>query len=351
MALRQLFSAKSLEEAIHLVCATGRRLTGADGTSLVFCDKKQCVFAGEDAIAPLWKGQCFDSGACISGWVMENREPALIPDIRRDSRITLDLYRKTFVRSLIMVPVHAEYPIGAIGAYWAKEHSATPDLVAQLQTLADFAAIAIGNLRRRSDLESRVAQAEAELLTTQRKLAAEIHLRSQREERLQLVEQTDPLTGLNNRHGFLSHAGQIFKLINRVSVQAWLIYIDLDGLRQINCSLGYDAGDRVIQNAARVLRESVRESDTLARVRDDEFIAFAIAASDPVPEIEARLIRNINHLNQCQPGNPPLTITIGAVRCDPRGQTTLEDLIHQADAAMYLTKRLKRLKIVENQTS
>ncbi len=100
-----------------------------------------------------------------------------------------------------------------------------------------------------------------------------------------------------------------------------------------------------------MLRESVRESDTVARVRDDEFIAFVIAASDPVPEIEARLIRNIDHLNRCHPGNPPLAVTIGAVRCDPRGHTTLEDLIHQADAAMYLTKRLKRMKIVEKQKS
>lgn len=351
MALRQLFSAVSLDEAIQLVCATARRLAGADGASFVLWDKQQCFYAGEDAIVPLWKGQRFDSGTHISSWVMESREPALVPDIRRDSRIPLDLYRDTFVRSLVMVPVHTGYPIGAIGAYWATEHSAAPDLVAQLQTLADFAAIAIESLRRRRLLETRLSQTEEELQTTQRKLAAEIHLRGQREERLQLVEQTDPLTGLNNRHGFLSRAGQIFRLINRVSVQAWLIYIDLDGLRQINCSLGYDAGDRTIQNAARVLRESVRESDTVARVRDDEFIAFVIAASDPVPEIEARLIRNIDHLNRCHPGNPPLAVTIGAVRCDPRGHTTLEDLIHQADAAMYLTKRLKRMKIVEKQKS
>src|SRR5262249_56843927 len=54
------------------------------------------------AIAPLWKGQRFPMSACISGWSMLNRCPAVISDIYADSRIPHDAYRPTFVKSLVM---------------------------------------------------------------------------------------------------------------------------------------------------------------------------------------------------------------------------------------------------------
>lgn len=346
-ALLPLVSARSLDEAFQSICATARALTGADGAALILGEKNQCFYIAEDAMAPLWKGQHFDETRCISGWTMEHREPAVVSDIRHDSRVPLDFYRNTFVRSLAIVPACVDVPIGAIGVYWARIHSLDPALLAQLQTLAGLAAVLIENMKRHNVLEERLHQAETELQATQQKLAAEIHLRGQHEARLQLLEQTDTLTGLNNRLGFLSRAQQLFKMINRVSVQAWLIYIDLDGLMQINRSFGYEAGDRMLKDAARVLRENFRDSDILARIRDDEFIAFVVSASDPLVEIKTRLTRSIDHLNRRETGKPPLVVTIGAVRCDPRGNTPLEDLIHQADAAMYLVKRKKRLKIVE----
>lgn len=348
-ALLPLISAKSLDDVFQSICATARALAGADGAALILGEKSQCFYVAEDAVAPLWKGRHFDETSCISGWVMEHREPAVVSDIRQDSRASLDLYRETFVRSLAVVPACVDVPIGAIGVYWARIHSLDPALLAQLQAFAGLAAVLIENMRRHNVLEERLHQAETELQTTQRKLAAEIHLRGQHEARLQLLEQTDTLTGLNNRLGFLSRAQQLFKMINRVSVQAWLIYIDLDGLGQINRSFGYEAGDRMLKDAAHVLRENFRDSDLLARIRDDEFIAFVVSESDPLTEIKIRLAGSIDRLNRRDIGKPPLVVTIGAVRCDPRGNTPLEDLMHQADAAMYLVKRKKRLKIVEPQ--
>lgn len=347
-AFRQLASAKSLDEVFQLICATARALTGADGAALILGEKSQCLYVAEDAVEPLWKGQRFASGRCLSGWAMEHRTPALIPDIHQDARVPLDLYSKTFVRSLAIIPVCVDVPIGAIGVYWAAIHSLDDALLAQLQTFAGFAAVTLESMRRRNFLEERLHQSETELQTTQRKLAAEIHLRSQLESRISLLDQTDALTGLNNQLGFLSRATQLFKLIKRVPVQAWLIYIDLDDFRHIHNAQGHESCDRIIQDAARVLRESFRESDVLGRVRDDEFVAFVVAASDPLAEIESRLIRNIDHLNHRQADKPPLAVSIGAVRCNPRGRTTLEDLIHQADAAMYRSKRKKRLKVVES---
>lgn len=56
--------------------------------------------------------------SCISGWAMMNAQTAVIPDIFADDRIPHDVYRKTFVRSLVMAPVGFDTPMAAIGAYW-----------------------------------------------------------------------------------------------------------------------------------------------------------------------------------------------------------------------------------------
>lgn len=346
-AAYQLLLAQSLDQIFQLTCTTARALASADGAALILGEKNHCLYAAEDAIGPLWKGKRFPAARCVSGWTMEHRVPALIPDIYQDPRIPIDLYRSTFVRALAIVPMSFDTPIGAIGIYWAKEHHLDPALLQQLQSLAGFAAASIENMRRRNFLSERLNQAEAELQTMQRKLLAEMHLRDRLESKMSLLDQTDSLTGLNNHLGFLSRATQLLKLIDRVPLRAWLVYVELDDFLSISQSLGRETTDHMIQSAARVLRESLRESDLLARIRDDEFVAFVVSASDPIPEIEARLIRNIDKRNQSQPDTHPIVLSIGAVRCDPRSRIPLDDLIHQADAAMYRARRKKRLKVIQ----
>ena len=56
--------------------------------------------------------------SCISGWAMMNKKTAVIPDIFADDRIPHDVYRRTFVKSLVMAPVGFDTPMAAIGAYW-----------------------------------------------------------------------------------------------------------------------------------------------------------------------------------------------------------------------------------------
>jgi hypothetical protein len=54
---------------------------------------------------------------CISGWAMQNREAAVVEDVACDPRIPRSVYETTFVRSLVMVPIRSEDPVGAIGVY------------------------------------------------------------------------------------------------------------------------------------------------------------------------------------------------------------------------------------------
>jgi hypothetical protein len=154
--VQELSLARSLETVMAVVRRAARELTEADGATFVLQDNGKCFYAEEDAIAPLWKGQRFPMSACISGWVMINREVAIIEDIYADSRIPAEAYRPTFVKSLVMVPVRTEAPIAAIGNYWAKPHLATADEVELLQALANTTAVALENVQLYSELEERV---------------------------------------------------------------------------------------------------------------------------------------------------------------------------------------------------
>jgi len=126
-AVQQLSLARTVAAIQEIVRHAAREIAWADGATFVLRDKECCFYADEDAISPLWKGQRFPMSACISGWTMLHSEPAVIPDIYRDSRVPIDAYRPTFVRSLVMVPIRTESPIGAIGNYWATRHLATEE--------------------------------------------------------------------------------------------------------------------------------------------------------------------------------------------------------------------------------
>jgi GAF domain-containing protein len=127
----------SILEVADVVRHLARNCCRADGATFVLREDGHCFYVDEDAIAPLWKGQRFPIESCISGWAMQHGEPAVIPDIRTDPRIPQAEYRPTFVRSLLMVPVGSPTPVAAIGAYWARRHSATPEQINRLVELAD----------------------------------------------------------------------------------------------------------------------------------------------------------------------------------------------------------------------
>ncbi|MGC3980801.1 MAG: ATP-binding protein [Steroidobacteraceae bacterium] len=162
-AVKELSAARDVATIQAIVRTAARELNGADGATFVLRDNDKCFYADEDAITPLWKGQRFPMSACISGWAMLNKQPAVVPDIELDARIPLDAYRPTFVRSLVMVPIRTESPIGAIGNYWATPHEATEEETALIQALADSTSIALENVRVYQELEQRVADRTAEL--------------------------------------------------------------------------------------------------------------------------------------------------------------------------------------------
>ncbi|MDX2028535.1 MAG: GAF domain-containing protein [Alphaproteobacteria bacterium] len=149
-----LSKSHTIESVTRVVRHAARELTGADGATFVLRDGDQCFYADEDAISPLWKGQRFPMEKCVSGWVMMNREVLFIEDIYKHPRVPHDVYRQTFVKSMIMVPIRHNDPLGAIGNYWATPHQVSLEELKVLQILADTTSLALENVRLAGELSA-----------------------------------------------------------------------------------------------------------------------------------------------------------------------------------------------------
>ncbi len=162
-AVQDLSLARDLDAVIDIVRRAARELSDADGASFILRDGDFCHYVDEDAIGPLWKGRHFPVTSCISGWAMTHGRATAIKDIYADERIPHDAYRPTFVQSLVMAPIRAESPIGAIGIYWAQRHAASDAEIELLQALANSTSVALENVLLYRDLEQRVADRTEQL--------------------------------------------------------------------------------------------------------------------------------------------------------------------------------------------
>jgi diguanylate cyclase (GGDEF)-like protein len=154
----------------------------------------------------------------------------------------------------------------------------------------------------------------------------------------------DDLTGLYNRRGFFSLAGQHARLAHRQRKSFLLIYADLDHLKIINDTLGHDAGSQALIEISRIFTATFRESDILARLGGDEFVILVVdAEQDDATSIAVRLQDNLNRHNALPNRHYDLSLSIGITRFDPSSEYSLEDAIAQADRAMYQQKRSKQI--------
>ncbi len=141
----RLAAATTVEQIAAIIIAVGRRLIGCDGISFVVNDQGRCHYLDAEGIRPLWKGQFFPAETCISGWVMSHRQAVVIPNIFMDARIPQDVYSRTFVKSMQMVPVGDDGE-AAIGSYWAEYHDPTDRESMALYGIARLAAAALRRL-------------------------------------------------------------------------------------------------------------------------------------------------------------------------------------------------------------
>lgn len=151
---------------------------------------------------------------------------------------------------------------------------------------------------------------------------------------------TDELTGLYNRRGFLVAGGQQLKAATRSKRNAAVLFIDLDGLKEINDRRGHEAGNLAIKATAAVLRATFRDSDVLARMGGDEFAVAVFDCGAPSLLLQ-RLQDKLQAVNQSAGSSTPLSFSAGVALFAPEAPEPLEVLLEKADAAMYRVKRAR----------
>jgi signal transduction histidine kinase/ActR/RegA family two-component response regulator len=156
-----LASAHSQADVVEVLRTCARALCHADGVAVILRDGETCRYVAEDAIGPLWTGQSIPMDVCIAGWAMRHGRTAVVADIAADPRITQNLYRDRFVKSLVVAPLGFDAPTAAVGLYWAKLGEPDAAVIKAVEQLARTAGIALRNVALYESLASEAERSSA----------------------------------------------------------------------------------------------------------------------------------------------------------------------------------------------
>ncbi|HEX3139297.1 MAG TPA: EAL domain-containing protein, partial [Rhizobacter sp.] len=163
------------------------------------------------------------------------------------------------------------------------------------------------------------------------RIAAQAHIRH--------MAHNDALTGLPNRTSLMEHLDHMIAAARRNDSQVGLLFIDLDHFKRVNDSLGHLVGDTLLQTIARRITESLRATDVVARFGGDEFIVLLPRTLQriDIEEVAQKLLAAIEVPVNADGRLISVTPSIG-ISMFPHDGVTADDLIKNADTAMYLAK-------------
>lgn len=165
--------------------------------------------------------------------------------------------------------------------------------------------------------------------------------RKAREEQLAHQALHDPLTGLPNRTLFMDRLSHALDASSRSGDQVAVLFLDLDGFKDVNDSLGHAAGDRVLIAFGQRVRASVRPGDTVARLGGDEFAVLIEEAAHDAQWVARRIEEALKEPMTLEGGRVHLSTSVGVATGGP-GTARASDLMRAADAAMYRAKARSR---------
>lgn len=215
----------------------------------------------------------------------------------------------------------------------------------------------INSVRRDKDmaqaeaLQAKQAMVEA-LHRSERELESKVEVRTReleaanarllrRESELANLARRDPLTGLANRGALDEEMDRALHRADRDGQHVGLLLIDLDRFKPINDTLGHEAGDQVLIEVARRLRESTRINDLVFRLGGDEFVVLLECEDVEMSagQVAVKLLKNLRKPIDYAGHRLEVGASIGVARCPTDGKN-LRDLLHRADIAMYQAKAI-----------
>lgn len=258
---------------------------------------------------------------------------------------------QTCIRELRPVHMVEQRVVNAKGDHWVTWISFLPlyddqnRLVAIIETLRDVTGDAQAQAKLKellSLMKQRAQHLEQAVEERTKELRAAL-------EQVTRLSRTDPLTGLLNRRAFTEHALQALDLARRHNRTIGFLMCDLDHFKRINDRFGHGAGDVVLVETAKSLQAATRESDRTARFGGEEFV---VMLSETNPESIIEVAHRFNQAVRDLAGTDALvelpdgeeikpTVSIGVALFPGHGEA-LDDLLNNADAALYTAKRSGR---------
>lgn len=191
---------------------------------------------------------------------------------------------------------------------------------------------------RRKQLEYRYYDADAQVLLLSRTDITDLYMEAQ-EQQTELMTalnkaRTDSLTGLLNHHRMIE---EVSASLETEETESALMFIDMDDFKNVNDSLGHIAGDKLLCDTARILREGVRADDLVGRVGGDEFMVFLrnIGSMEKAQECAERLCKGIRRLSV--EFGFPISCSIG-IALSPKDGRNYTMLTESADKRVYHAK-------------
>lgn len=188
-------------------------------------------------------------------------------------------------------------------------------------------------------LRTQIGVTDEQLVEQNRELSEEVTRLRLRVLELEAAADMDPMLPIFNRRAFVREVGRAQSMASRYGLMSSVIFIDLDGFKQINDKFGHGVGDEILSQVADCLGSGVRQCDMVARLGGDEFGILLFKSDLSVAKAKAgALCCRIGEIALDHPdGQIRIGASWGAAPCEP-GQTPSK-ILERADRAMYLDKR------------
>jgi len=194
-------------------------------------------------------------------------------------------------------------------------------------------------LAAKGELEAKVEQRTRELAETVKLLKEEISEREKVSAELKFLANHDALTGLPSLRLCKDRLERSLIESRRNDLMSAVVFVDLDGFKAINDTYGHDFGDIVLKVTAGRIRAEIRETDTVARIGGDEFVVIitGVPELEVIERVAANIVEQIGQVIQINQQEVSIGASLG-IALYPEDGNTPEELIRQADAAMYRVK-------------
>ena len=171
-------------------------------------------------------------------------------------------------------------------------------------------------------------------------LQLEVIERRQAERRASELATRDALTGLLNRRSLIQRTDDAIVRAARRKEYLGVLFLDLDKFKSVNDTYGHDVGDELLRQIAQRIKAAVRDSDVVARIGGDEFIVLleGLAHDDDAAKLAEKIVSATSQVCQIGSHSIAASVSIG-ISMYPQDATTSEELLKEADLAMYSAKK------------